>query len=139
MKSWFQDNVIEMYSVHNQEKSVFAETFIRTLENKIYKYMTSVSKNECTDNLADTVNEHNMGLNTIDLNKINFGNDNFDEDDSETIIHVRFMAWCDEYKQRKACKKEINKELVPVARHPRRWCSWCMSEDVKKRNRTIFD
>ena len=37
-------NVIEMYSIHNKGKSVVAERFIRTLKNKIYKYMTSVSK-----------------------------------------------------------------------------------------------
>ena len=34
-----------MYSVHNKGKSVVAERFIRILKNKIYKYMTSVSKN----------------------------------------------------------------------------------------------
>ena len=36
---------IEMYSKHNEGKSVFGERFIRTLETKIYKYMTSISKN----------------------------------------------------------------------------------------------
>ena len=35
---------IEIYSVHNEEKSILAERFIRTLEKKIYKYMTSISK-----------------------------------------------------------------------------------------------
>ena len=30
-----------MYSTHNEEKSVVVERFIRTLKNKIYKYMTS--------------------------------------------------------------------------------------------------
>ena len=39
MKSWLQDKSIEMYSVRNEEKSVFAERFITTLKNKIYKYM----------------------------------------------------------------------------------------------------
>ena len=29
-----------MYSTHNQEKSVVGERFIRTLKNKIYKYLT---------------------------------------------------------------------------------------------------
>ena len=29
-----------MYSTHNEGKSVIAERFIRTLNNKIYKYMT---------------------------------------------------------------------------------------------------
>ena len=44
-KKWLKDNNIEMYSIHNEEKSAFLERFIRTLKNKIYKYMTSVSKN----------------------------------------------------------------------------------------------
>ena len=34
-----------MYSRHNEGKAVAAETFIRTLKNKIYRYMTSISKN----------------------------------------------------------------------------------------------
>ena len=33
---------MEMYSPHNEEKSVVAERFVRTLKNKIYKYMTSI-------------------------------------------------------------------------------------------------
>ena len=36
-----------MYSIHNEGKSIVAERFIRALENKIYKYMTSVSKSVC--------------------------------------------------------------------------------------------
>ena len=43
-KKWFKDNDIEMYSIHNEGKSVASERFIRTLKNKIYKYMTSISK-----------------------------------------------------------------------------------------------
>ena len=43
-KKWLQDNDIVMYSTHNEGKSVVAERSIRTLENKIYKYMTSISK-----------------------------------------------------------------------------------------------
>ena len=48
-----------MYSTHNQGKSVVAKRFIRTLENKIYKYMTSISKNVYIDKLDDMVNEYN--------------------------------------------------------------------------------
>ena len=33
-----------MYSTHNEGKSAVAERFIRTLKNKIYKYMTAISK-----------------------------------------------------------------------------------------------
>ena len=39
-KKWLKDNDIEMYSIHNEGKSVVAERFIRTLKTKIYKYMT---------------------------------------------------------------------------------------------------
>ena len=48
-----------MYSINNEGKSVVAERFIRTLRTKIYKYMTSVSKNVYTDKLDDIVGEYN--------------------------------------------------------------------------------
>ena len=59
MKSWIEKNAIEMYSIHNEGKSFVAERFIRTLKNRIYKYMTSVSKNVYIDKLDDTVNKYN--------------------------------------------------------------------------------
>ena len=43
-KKWLKDNDIELYSILNEEKSVVAERFIRTLKNKIYKYMAAISK-----------------------------------------------------------------------------------------------
>ena len=36
MKSWLEKNDIEMYSSHNEAKSVVAERFIRTLKSTIY-------------------------------------------------------------------------------------------------------
>ena len=42
MISLLQDSDLEMYSTHNEGKSVVSERFIRTLKNKIYKYMASV-------------------------------------------------------------------------------------------------
>ena len=53
VKSWLLENNVEMYSMHNKGKSVVAESFIRILEDKIYKYMTSVSKNVYIDKLDD--------------------------------------------------------------------------------------
>ena len=44
VKSQLEKNDIEMYSTHNEEKFVIAERFIKTLKNKIYKCMTSISK-----------------------------------------------------------------------------------------------
>ena len=48
-----------MYSTLNEGKSVIAERFIRTLKNKIYKYITSMSKHVCIDKLDDTVDKYN--------------------------------------------------------------------------------
>ena len=58
-KKWLKDNDIEMYLIHNEGKSVVAERFIRTLMTKIYRYMTSISKNVYIDKLDDLVNEYN--------------------------------------------------------------------------------
>ena len=55
-KKWLKDNDVEMYSIHNEGKSVVAERFIRTLKNKVYKYMTAISKNVYIDKLDDLVN-----------------------------------------------------------------------------------
>ena len=52
-------NYIEMLSTHNEGKSVVVERFIRTLKTKIYKYMTSISKNVYIDKLDETVNKYN--------------------------------------------------------------------------------
>ena len=48
-----------MYLIHNGGNSVAAQRFIRTLKTKIYKYMTSISKNVYIDKLDDIVNEYN--------------------------------------------------------------------------------
>ena len=45
-------------------------------------------------------------FNTIDPNNINLDDDDkFDEDDPETINHVTLVAWCNRFKQHKACRK----------------------------------
>ena len=59
MKSCLEDNNIEMYSAHNEGKSVVAERLIRTLKNKIYKYMILISNDLYINKLADVVNKCN--------------------------------------------------------------------------------
>ena len=44
LKEWLHDNDMEMYSTHNEGKSVVAERFIKTSKNKIYKPTTAISK-----------------------------------------------------------------------------------------------
>ena len=59
MKSWLQDNDTEMHSRHNEGKSLVAEKFVRTLKNKVSKYMTSISKIVHIDQLDGIVNNEN--------------------------------------------------------------------------------
>ena len=63
-KKWLRDNDIVMYSTHNEGKSVVAERFIRTIKSKIYKYMTSISKNVYIDKLDDIVDKYNNTYHT---------------------------------------------------------------------------
>ena len=59
-KKWLRDNNIIMYSTHNEGKSVVA----KTLKRKIYKYMTSISKNVYIDKLDDIMDEYNNTYHT---------------------------------------------------------------------------
>ena len=52
-KRFLKINDIEIYSTHNERKSVVAERFIRNLKNKIFKHMTAISKNVYFDVLDD--------------------------------------------------------------------------------------
>ena len=83
-QKWLQDNDIVMYSTHNKEKSVVAERFIRMLKNKIYKYMTSVSKNMYVDKLDDIVDEYNNRYHiTIKMKPIDVKNNTYINTDKE--------------------------------------------------------
>ena len=59
MKPFLQNNNIEMYSTHNDGKYGVTERSIRTLNNKVQKYMTLMSKNVYIDKLYDIVNKYN--------------------------------------------------------------------------------
>ena len=58
-KKWLSDNNIIIYSTYNEGKSVVAERFIRTLKNRLHKYMTATGKNVYYDVLDDVVNKYN--------------------------------------------------------------------------------
>ena len=72
MKSQLEKNDMEMYLTHNEGKSIIAERFVRILKNKIYKYMTSISKNVYIEKLDDIVNKYNNTYhNTIRMKPVN--------------------------------------------------------------------
>ena len=69
---------IEMYLTHNEGKPVLAERFIRTLKNKTYKHMTSVSKNAYIDKLDDIVKNYNYTYHrTIKLKTVEVKNNTY--------------------------------------------------------------
>ena len=61
-----------------------------------------------------------MGIPNIDLNNINLDGSNYEEDDPDTIILIRLLAWHIKFEKRKALKKKIMDEFMPIAWHPKR-------------------
>ena len=77
-------NSIEMYSTDNEGKSFIAERFIRTLKNKIYKYMTSVAKTVSIDKLGDIVNKYNnIYHSTIKMKAVHVNSNTYVESSKE--------------------------------------------------------
>ena len=66
LKRILKINSIEMHSAYNEGKSVAAERFIRTLKNKIFKYMEAISKNVYFDVLDDIANKYS---NTVHITR----------------------------------------------------------------------
>ena len=98
MKLWLEKNDIEMYSAHNEGKYVVAERFIRTIKNKIYKYMTSISKNVYIDKLDDMVNEYNnIYHRTIKMKPIDVKDNTYINIDNDPKFkvgdHVRILKY----------------------------------------------
>ena len=79
-KDFLKIKNIKTYSTFNEGKSVVAERFIKTLKNKIFKYMTTISKNVYIHVLNDIVNRyHNTVHRTIKIKPINITNDSYAE------------------------------------------------------------
>ena len=103
-KKWLQDNNIVMYSRHTEGKSVVAERFIRMLKSKIYKYMTSISKNVYIDKLDDIVNEYNNTYHTtikmkpIDVKGNTYINTNKETNDKDPKFKVGDRVRISKYK-----------------------------------------
>ena len=66
-----------------------------------------------------------MDLVNLDLHNFSFEDDNFGNDDSKNIIHVRLPAGCNRQKQQNTCVKETSINIMPVAWPPTRWWNCC--------------
>ena len=78
------------------------------------------------------------GILNIDLNHINLDDTNYDEDNPDTIIHVRLLAWHIKFEKCKALKEKISEDLISTAWYPKKWWNFCMSEEEKKGKELFF-
>ena len=88
----------------------------KTLFTVLYADENILYFNGDSGNFLFSCNE--VGILSIDLNNINLDN-NFDEDDPDTIIHIRLWTWHIKFEKPKALKRKINEELMPIAWHPK--------------------
>ena len=92
-----------MYSTYNKGKFVVSKRFIRTLQNKIFKHMTAVSKNVCFNVLDDIVNEYNntvyriMKMKLTDVTSDSYAEYNEDSNEKDLKFkvggHVRISKY----------------------------------------------
>ena len=100
MKSLLQNIDIEMYSTYNKRKSVIAERFIRTLKNKIYKYMILISKNLYIDKLDDIVDYYNntyhstIKMKAVDVKSVTYIHSRKENNDKDLKL-VIFLEYQD--------------------------------------------
>ena len=93
-----------MYSSYNEEKSVVAERFVRTLENTIYKHKIAVSKKVYFDVLDDIVNKYNntyhrtIKMKSIDVKPDSYAEYNVDSNAKDPKFHVGDHVRISKYK-----------------------------------------
>ena len=104
---------------------------INKLLTALWEYDNIICFNEYSGN--STVCCIEMGNLDTNLTKINPDDTNNDKDDPETIFDVTFLAWRFKFQKRKTLKKDLCEELIRIARYPRRWSNFFMSNDEKNR------
>ena len=97
----------------NEGKSVVVERFIRTVKNKIFKYMTSISKNVYIDKLDDIVSKYNNTYhNTIKMKLANVKSSTY-IDSSKDVNDKDVKCKVDDIVRISKYKKIFRKGYVP--------------------------
>ena len=114
MKLWLDDNQVEMYLMHNEEKSVVAEGLIRTLKSTVYKYKISISKNVHINKLDDIVNEYNNTYHkTIKMKPIDVKNNTY-INSSKEVNHKDPIFQVGDYVRISKNKKYLQKDIIQI-------------------------
>ena len=94
-----------MYSAYVEGKSVVAERFIKTLKNKIYNYMTSISKNVYIIKLDNIVNKNNntyhrtIKTKFVDVKSNTYINSNKEINDEDPKFKIGDIVRISKYKK----------------------------------------
>ena len=116
MKSILQNNDIEIYSTHNEKKSVISERLIKTLKNKLYKYITSVSKNVYIDKLEHIKNKYNntyhstTKMKPVDVKSSTYINYSKETNDKDTKFKLVILL---EYQNIKILLQNVTLQISP--------------------------
>ena len=114
MKLWLDDNQVEMYLMHNEEKSVVAEGLIRTLKSRVYKYKVSISKNVHINKLDDIVNEYNNTYHKIiKMKPIDVKNNTY-INSSKEVNHKDPIFQVGDYVRISKNKKYLQKDIIQI-------------------------
>ena len=114
MKLWLDDNQVEMYLMHNEEKSVVAEGLIRTLKSTVYKYKISISKNVHINKLDDIVNEYNNTYHKIiKMKPIDVKNNTY-INSSKEVNHKDPIFQVGDYVRISKNKKYLQKDIIQI-------------------------
>ena len=114
MKLWLDDNQVEMYLMHNEEKSVVAEGLIRTLKSRVYKYKISISKNVHINKLDDIVNEYNNTYHkTIKMKPIDVKNNTY-INSSKEVNHKDPIFQVGDYVRISKNKIYLQKDIIQI-------------------------
>ena len=81
---------------------------IKTLFTDFHAHENILFFSEDSSNVVFICN--GMSVLNIDLNNINLDDTNYDEDDPDTIILIRLLAWHSKFKKRKNLQKMISEE-----------------------------
>ena len=94
-----------MYSTHNEGKSVIGKRFIRTLKNRIYKHMTSISESLYIVKLDEIVNKYNntyhrkIKMKPVDLKSNTYVNSSKEINDRDPKFKIGNFIRISKYKK----------------------------------------
>ena len=117
-------NNIEIDSTYNEEKPAVAARFIRTLKNKIFKHMTSVSTNFYFDLLDNIVNKYKntvhkkLKMGPIDLTSDFYAEYNEDSNEKDPKFKVGDRVRISKYKNifAEGCTQSWSEEVLSLAK-----------------------